>query len=95
MMDLKIMYMLIRHFDGRLQEAMMLSVQGRAMRIALKDTDDIVELTLCGGQWLLDGRDPVEMEFLAATAEEEWRLFCDGLAAMEEIARPTPGAMPN
>lgn len=64
------MIILIRYFDGRLQGAILLSITGDAMRVAIPGLGDATEFTLHKGQWFSDGGDPVEIEFNAAEAED-------------------------
>ena len=95
--DYEPMLMLIRHYDGRREEAMLLSVAGNAMRVALSGRDDCTELRLYDGQWVTDTNRPVEIEFIAATAEEEWFRFVDALVGLDEIisAMSTAGSVPT
>ncbi|HWQ54478.1 MAG TPA: hypothetical protein VN442_12410 [Bryobacteraceae bacterium] len=79
------MLMLIRHYDGRREDALLLSIAGNAMRVALPDREDCMELRLCEGQWVSDANQPVEIEFIAATAEDEWARFVDAMVALDEI----------
>lgn len=77
--------MLIRNFDGRLEDAMALSIAGNVIRVALSDRDDCVELRLYGGEWVTETNQPVEIEFIAATAEEEWLRFVDAMVGLEQL----------
>lgn len=89
--------MLIRHYDGRREEAMLLSVTGHAMRVAVSGRDDSTELRLYGGQWVTETNEPVEIEFVGATAEQEWFRFVDALTGLDEIigALSAAGSLPT
>ena len=79
------MYMLIRYFDGRLREAILLSLSGQVMRVAIPGTDDAVEFTLRDGQWVSDENGTIEIEFLGAMADDEWHRLCGTVVAPDEI----------
>ncbi len=64
------MFTLIRYLDGHLEEAILLSIRGDMMRVAIPGCDDAVAFTLRGGAWVSDENVPVEIEFLAARGED-------------------------
>lgn len=72
--------MLIRHYDGRREEAILLSAAGNALRVAVPGRDDCAELRLYEGQWVTETNQAVEIEFLTASAEQEWFPFGDAVA---------------
>ena len=58
--------MLIRYRNGLLREAVMLSLAGGTMRVALKDGDDVVEFRLVSDIWMSESGDPVTFDFTMA-----------------------------
>jgi hypothetical protein len=89
------MLMLIRHFDGRREEAILLSVSANTMRVALLDHEDCAELRLCDGQWVTETNQPIEIEFIARTAQDEWFRFVDAVIGLDEILRMNEAAGPS
>lgn len=83
--------MLIRHYDGRREEAMLLSVAGNAMRVALPGRDDCAELRLYGEQWVTETNEAIEIEFIG-TAEDVWFRFVDAMVGLDEIMSVTSTA---
>ncbi len=79
------MLMLMRYYDGRREEAVMLSVAGNAMRVALPGRDDCLELRLYDGQWVTETNEAVDIEFVAGTAEDVWCHFVDAMVGMDEV----------
>jgi hypothetical protein len=79
------MLMLMRHYDGRREEAVMLSVDGNAMRVASPGRDDCLELRLYDGQWVTETNEAVEIEFIAGTAEDVWCQYVDAMVGLDEI----------
>jgi hypothetical protein len=79
------MLMLLRHYDGRREEAILLSVAGNAMRIALPGGDDCHELRLYGGQWVTETNEAVEIDCIAGTAEDVWFQFVDAMVGLDEM----------
>ena len=77
--------MLMRHYDGRREEAILLSVAGDSMRVALAGHDDCLELRLYDGQWVTETNEAVEIEFIAGTAEDVWFGFVDAMVGLDEI----------
>ena len=89
-------YILLRRFDGRIEEALLLSLGSNSMRVSIAGEGDAV--TLRDGQWISDKNDVVEVEFMAAAAEDELNSFLERLA-LDEIdawaAKPLPlGCVP-
>jgi hypothetical protein len=88
------MYILFRHFDGRFQEGLVLSLGSNSMRVSIPGGSDVVELTLREGQWISEEYGAMEIEFIAATAEDEWNRFFDRRLVQREIdawaAKPLP-----
>ncbi len=60
------MYTLIRLGDGTYVEAIVLAHTRSWMRLAAAGHDDLVELRLCGSEWLDERNEPVEFGFLLA-----------------------------
>lgn len=91
------MLMLIRHYDGRRVEAILLSVAGLAMRVALPGRDDCAELRLYDGQWVTETNEAVDIEFIAGSAEEVWFRFVDAMVGLDEVisAMSTVGSVPT
>jgi hypothetical protein len=56
------MTMLIRFFDGRSEEAILLSSRGKTLRVAMKNSDDSTEFRFDRGVWLSESNDPVRIE---------------------------------
>ncbi len=61
------MYTLIRLPDGNIVEAVVLARTRSRMRLAAAGYTDVVELRLCGLDWLDEGNEPVQFGFLLAT----------------------------
>jgi len=55
--------MLVRNSSGRRQAAVVLSLIGRVMRVALKDGDDVEEYRLVNETWVSTQCEPVTFEF--------------------------------
>jgi len=55
--------MLIRYSDGKTLVAVLLSLTGPVMRVALKNSDDVAEYRLTDGTWLSEDSHPVTFEF--------------------------------
>ncbi len=79
------MLMLIRYYDGRREGAVLLSVTGNAMRVALAGRDDCLELRLYEGQWVTETNQAVEIEFVARTADEAWFEFAEVAEGFDDI----------
>lgn len=55
--------MLIRYTDGRIVAGILLALCGTAMRVALKNEDDVAEYRLVNGHWISEDCEPVTFEF--------------------------------
>ncbi len=73
--------MLIRYRNGLLLEAVLLSLRGGTMRVALKDSEDILELRLVKDAWVDDTGEIVTFDFSMA------------ILAAVGIVPPTDGAV--
>ncbi len=80
------MMMVIRYFDGRLEEVVLLGATGNALRVMAPDGDDAVEFSLHEGMWLSEANEPVEIEFIANAAEGEWERFVERAEALERLS---------
>lgn len=61
------MYTLIQLGDGSVVEAVVLAKSRSWMRLAVAGLTDVVELRLCGLDWLDQANEPVQFGFLLAT----------------------------
>ncbi|HLK65959.1 MAG TPA: hypothetical protein VKU19_21135 [Bryobacteraceae bacterium] len=61
--------MLLHYRDGRVLAAILLSLKGDLMRVALKDADDVLELRLVNGVWITENCELVTFEFPTAVFE--------------------------
>lgn len=59
----------ISYADGSTRLAVLISLCGDAVRLAVKDSDDLVEFRLVGGTWVSEYGDPVTFEFPLAVFE--------------------------
>ncbi len=55
---------MIRHLDGRLEQVLLLSVTGSALRILRPGSDDTAECTVHTGTLRSEANEPVEIEFI-------------------------------
>ena len=55
--------MTIRYADGRTSEAVILARTEKAMRVAIKGSDDVAEFLSVDGAWLAEDLGPVQIEF--------------------------------
>lgn len=55
--------MIIRYSNGQTFEAVLLSETENTMRIALKGSEDVLELKNINGTWVSDECEPVNVEF--------------------------------
>ena len=78
--------MLIRYRNGDLFEAVILSLQGGLMRVALKGQDDIAEFRLHEGFWFSEDCEPVTFDFTMAI------LAAVGIVPPEEVDNPAAEA---
>lgn len=83
------MHMLIRHSDGRREEAMLLSATPGTLRIALSGCEDATELQLDRGQWFSEEGLPVEIEFIGVCQRSGTEMHLSALPA------PTVRAVPR
>lgn len=58
--------MLIRYRNGLLVEAVILSLTGTKMRVALKEGDDVTEFRLIKDIWISEDGEPVAFDFTMA-----------------------------
>jgi len=63
------MHLTIRHFDGRLEDSIILAVSADRMRITIPDTEDTIELAFRQGVWLTEAGEPVEIESMCSTSD--------------------------
>jgi hypothetical protein len=78
--------MLIRFFDGHLEQGILLHAEGNAMRVAFPGREDTSGFTLHGVQWFSETGEPVEIDFIAGTTENDWRRFCEALVGLDGLA---------
>ena len=55
--------MTIRYRNGQTAEAIILTRTETAMRVVLRDSDDVLALQLAGETWVTDDCEPVTVEF--------------------------------
>jgi len=55
--------MIVRMTNGKKRAAVILALTGRTMRVALKDTDDVMEYKLVDQTWISEDCEPVTFEF--------------------------------
>ena len=55
--------MIVRVANGKKRAAIILALTGQTMRVALKDTDDVMEYKLVNQTWISEGCEPVTFEF--------------------------------
>jgi hypothetical protein len=58
------MGIIIRHLDGRLEQAFLMSVRGNVMRVLRPGYDDTAEFTVQERVLLSEANEPVEIEFM-------------------------------
>lgn len=54
--------MLIKYASGLVQEGILISIQGNRLRVAPKNSDDVVEFKLVEGLWLSEDCEPVTFD---------------------------------
>ncbi|HEY1241374.1 MAG TPA: hypothetical protein VGF16_12505 [Bryobacteraceae bacterium] len=54
--------MLIKYASGLVQEGILISIQGNRLRVAPKNSDDLVEFQLVEGLWLSEDCEPVTFD---------------------------------
>jgi hypothetical protein len=64
------MYLLIRYPVGIIVEAVVLATGKNRMRAAAAGFPDTIELRRSGAQWFSETNEPVEFDFLMATARK-------------------------
>ena len=55
--------MIVRMANGKKRTAVILALTGRTMRVALKDTDDVMEYKLVDQTWISEDCERVTFEF--------------------------------
>jgi hypothetical protein len=55
--------MMVRSVNGKKRAAVILALTGQAMRVALRDTDDVMEYKLVNQTWISEDCEPVTFEF--------------------------------
>ena len=55
--------MIVRVANGKKRAAVILALTGHMMRVALKDTDDVMEYKLVNQTWVSEDCEPVTFEF--------------------------------
>jgi hypothetical protein len=80
--------MLIRYRNGLLAEAVILSLTGSKMRVAMKDGEDVAELRLIKDTWITEDGEPVTFDFTMAI------LAAAGIAPPADLALPQPSSAP-
>jgi len=55
--------MTIRYQNGQTDEAIILSRTDTAMRVILRNSDDVLELQFLSGAWVTDDCEPITVEF--------------------------------
>lgn len=77
--------MLIKYASGLIQEGILISIQGNRLRVAPKNSDDVVEFKLVEGLWLTEDCEPVTFDLTPAVL-----LTIGFLPGKHEVASPTP-----
>jgi hypothetical protein len=80
------MYMLIRYPAGVIVEAVVLARGRDRMRVAAAGLPDAIELRRFGAQWFTTTREPVEFDFLLATAHSAEAVFSSKPACVAQAA---------
>jgi hypothetical protein len=55
--------MTIRYMNGSIYEAVLLSHTDTKLRVALRNSDDVLELNQIGGTWVTEDCEPVHVDF--------------------------------
>jgi hypothetical protein len=63
------MRLLVRHFDGSLQAAILIAMCGGYLRVSVPGYDDAVEIRWADGQWLAENGEVVKLQFDPAPEE--------------------------
>jgi hypothetical protein len=61
--------MLIKYANGIVQEGMLISLRGSQLRVAAKDSDDVLEFNLIEGIWLSEHCEPVTFDLTPGLLE--------------------------
>lgn len=61
--------MLIKYANGIVQEGMLISLRGSQIRVAVKDSDDVLEFNLVEGIWLSEHCEPVTFDLTPGLLE--------------------------
>lgn len=61
--------MLIKYASGLVQEGMLISLRGNRLRVAPKDSDDLLEFHLVEGIWLSEHCEPVTFDLTPGLLE--------------------------
>ena len=61
--------MLINYASGFVQEGMLISLRGNQLRVAPKDSDDVLEFNLVEGIWLSEHYEPVTFDMTPGLLE--------------------------
>jgi len=61
--------MLIKYASGTVQEGMLISLRGTQLRVAAKDSDDVLEFNLVEGIWLSEHCEPVSFDLTLGLLE--------------------------
>ena len=61
--------MLIKYANGFVQEGMLISLRGSQLRVAPKDSDDVLEFNLVEGIWVSEHYEPVTFDMTPGLLE--------------------------
>jgi hypothetical protein len=61
--------MLIKYASGLVQEGLLISLRGSSLRVAPKDSDDLLEFNLVEGVWLSEHCEPVTFDLTPGLLE--------------------------
>lgn len=61
--------MLIKYANGSVQEGMLVSLRGGQLRVATKDSDDLLEFNLVEGIWISESCEPVTFDLTLGLLE--------------------------
>lgn len=60
---------LIKYASGSIRQGVLMAVWGNVMRVAVKDSDDLVEFRLHQNTWISEDCEPITFEFPLAVFE--------------------------
>ena len=85
----------IKYGNGRLLEGVVLSFGDRAIRVAIKDSDDAAEFRMVHGVWVSDDCEVVRIGFAAqgSPVESHDDDFLEAMLTTVTAAQPTPRVM--